>query len=346
MIRQRQTGGDASTNIQAQSVTVNQGLTVSDVKAIAEDLFKANFLELSDLAADVAETRAREITEAFLHRLESDHAPGLRQAEDPDFQYALYTAQKEYARSGDPALGDLLVDLLVDRAKQDGRSILQIVLNESLSVAPKLTADQLAALGIIFLLRYSKYSGMTSAEALGTYLDQFVQPHVAALSPKMACYQHLAYSGCGTISTGSYNLVSTFTRYRGIFSRGFSLDLLAERAILVQQTSPMFVPNIRDSTQWQLSAETEEELRLQFLNFGVSEDDAKKLLELSGEHAMTADEVREAVISIRPYMRDVFDIWEGSAMKRLTLTSVGIAIGHANIKKSVGAFTDLAIWIN
>ncbi len=32
--------------------------------------------------------------------------------------------------------------------------------------------------------------------------------------------------------------------------------------------------------------------------------------------------------------------------KSFTLTSVGIAIGHANIKRPVSKFSNLSIWIN
>ncbi len=81
-------------------------------------------------------------------RLHKEYAKGLENAENPDFQRALFTVQKEYALTGDDELGDLLVDLLIDRTKQDNRSLLQIVLNESLSVVPKLTNDQLAALSV------------------------------------------------------------------------------------------------------------------------------------------------------------------------------------------------------
>jgi hypothetical protein len=45
-------------------------------------------------------------------------------------------------------------------------------------------------------------------------------------------------------------------------------------------------------------------------------------------------------------MDRVSEIWSGSSMKNFTLTSVGISIGHANIKKNLGEFTDLSIWIN
>ncbi|WP_376778330.1 LPO_1073/Vpar_1526 family protein [Stutzerimonas nitrititolerans] len=45
-------------------------------------------------------------------------------------------------------------------------------------------------------------------------------------------------------------------------------------------------------------------------------------------------------------MESVFDTWSDSPMKSFTMTSVGMAIGHANIKRLVGEFASLSIWIN
>jgi hypothetical protein len=45
-------------------------------------------------------------------------------------------------------------------------------------------------------------------------------------------------------------------------------------------------------------------------------------------------------------MSGLFETWSGSLMKNFTLTSVGIAIGHANIKRLIGEFANLSIWIN
>jgi len=152
---QSQKAGDNSTNVQARDITVYCGPSLSEVRQVALDVFRANFIELSGTARDIARERAEEITEDFLRKLQEQHAAGLGQAQEPDFQHSLFTVQKEYARCGDKALGDLLVDLLVDRTKHPSRTILQIVLNESLAVAPKLTPDQLAALSVIFLFKYS-----------------------------------------------------------------------------------------------------------------------------------------------------------------------------------------------
>jgi len=61
---------------------------------------------------------------------------------------------------------------------------------------------------------------------------------------------------------------------------------------------------------------------------------------------MDRDEIREKCIEIRPYMSGLFETWLESEMRHFVLTSVGIAIGHANIRRVVGEFADLSIWIN
>jgi hypothetical protein len=61
---------------------------------------------------------------------------------------------------------------------------------------------------------------------------------------------------------------------------------------------------------------------------------------------MSADEIKKHITKERDYMETIFELWEKSSLGHFALTSVGIAIGHANVKKNVGEFTDLSIWIN
>ena len=188
MSRQSQKGGDGSTNIQAEKLTVVQGLTYPEVRQVAIDVFKSNFYELAGEAKAIAAERAEQVTEDFLNKLQKENPEGFSKAQDPDFQHALFTVQKEYARTGDEDLGDLLVDLLVDRSKQENRNILQIVLNESLSVAPKLTDDQLAALAVAFFCRYTVNPGIGNHQMLAESFDKFIKPFSSKLSKNQACY--------------------------------------------------------------------------------------------------------------------------------------------------------------
>ena len=61
---------------------------------------------------------------------------------------------------------------------------------------------------------------------------------------------------------------------------------------------------------------------------------------------MPITEVKTKVISIRPYMIDIFTWWDNSSAGNFTLTSVGIAIGHANMTQQTGKFANLSTWIN
>ena len=111
---QNQESGDNSTNLQGKTIIINQGLSYADAKEIALDVFKSNFLELSAKAAETAKRRAEELVDNFLNELKQRAPESLNKMEDPGMQYAIFTAQKEYAKTGDKDLSKLLVDILVD----------------------------------------------------------------------------------------------------------------------------------------------------------------------------------------------------------------------------------------
>jgi hypothetical protein len=346
---QNQDVGNGATAIQAGgNVTViNAGVTSAEARAIALDVARATFYELTGAAKETATTRVEEITDQVIKKLEKDFPAGLQKAKDPDFQYALFTVQKEYARNGDKNLGDLLVDLLVDRSKQDQRDILQIVLNESLSTAPKLTDTHLAALAVIFLFKYTQNFGVGNHQMVGEYLDKHLLPFASKLSKNQAGYQHLEFSGCGSIGLGGNSLEGIFgTTYQGQFLKGFDQTEITNRAISVGLDARFFIPCLNDQSKVQVKANSKESLEKYLNAQGVSAEDRAKILELFDLGKMSEPEIREKLIAIRPYMADVFEIWTNSPMQTFTLTSVGMAIGHANIKRLIGEFASLAIWIN
>jgi len=331
-----------------RDVTITKsGLTYSEVRDVALDVFQANFYTLAGVAREIAEVRAVEITEAFLSQLQEEHPAGLEKSNDPDFQYALFTVQREYARNGDKDLGALLVDLLVDRSKCEQRDILQIVLNESLNTAPKLTENQLAVLAVVFLFRHTQHPGLGNHQMLGDYFDSYAAPFVSVLVKNPACYQHLEFSGCGAIGIAQLTLEGALGKtYQGHFLKGFDESELAKRGVSVGLDSRFFIPCLNDPSKLQVRANNRELLEQALESSELTADDRAKVIALFDLGKMNDAEIRAKCIEIRPYMSSVFDTWSESAMKNFTLTSVGIAIGHANIKRLVGEFADLSIWIN
>lgn len=345
--KQTQKAGDGSTNIQAEKVIISRGVTYSEAREIALAVFKNNFLELQDQAAKIAQERAEDITDKFLKRLQNENPKAISQSKDPDFQCSLFTIQKEYARSGDKDLSDLLVDILVERAKEENRNIKQIVLNESLQVAPKLVSDHLVALSLIFLLRYTVNSGIRDLKALEQYLDKYILPFVSLLTMKPTCYQHLEYTGCGSISSFTTFLSKIFIQsYQGLFSKGFILDALKSRGIDIPIEHQLFTKCLHDPTKYQINFGRIEEIEPNANKTGIHKNQISNILDLVKDNTMPDEEVREYIISVKPYMSELFEVWDKSFMGRISLTSVGIAIAHANIERKFSEKLDLSIWVN
>ncbi|BAS58838.1 hypothetical protein NIES2135_16460 [Leptolyngbya boryana NIES-2135] len=344
---QEQNVAQGSTAIQAGGDVTITGLTYTEVRNVALDVFKANFYELAGVAKEIARARAEEITEAFLSKLQQENSNGFKKSNDPDFQYALFTVQKEYARNGDKELGDLLVDLLVDRSKQEQRDILQIVLNESLITAPKLTENQLAALAVVFLFRYTQNFRVGNHQMFGEYLDTHVAPFASKLVKNIACYQHLEFSGSGAIGLGEISLEKILGKtYQGLFLKGFEEKEITDRSISIGIAQGFFIQCLNDPSKLQVRAINKESLDKALEECAISAEERVQIHALFDLGKMNDSEIKDKCIEIKSYMSNLFETWSESTMKNFKLTSVGIAIGHANIKRLTGEFTNLSAWIN
>ena len=267
--------GNESTNVQGKDITVNQynGLTYSDVKEVAMDIFKSNFYELGEKAAENARDRAEQITNDYLEKLEKDSPESINNVDDPDVQYAIYTTQMQHARLGNKEISELLVEVLVSRTKIVDETFLRLVLNESLQVIPKLTLRQIDALTFLFLVREARYEG-----SLEEYIST-VMPFSESLSLESIFYQHLQYTGCISISIAS-------SEFNNIVKKNY--------------------PD-----------------RFEKSNVNVSDE----------------------LMAIDHNVGRVQDYWKDSYAKNSTLTSVGIAIAHANFVYKTGFKVDLSSWI-
>lgn len=77
----------------------------------------------------------------------------------------------------------------------------------------------------------------------------------------------------------------------------------------------------------------------------VDEVKITKLKELFNQYRMSPDEVENFLEKQADFMKLFIDYWDNSSMKNLTLTSVGIAIATANLRRKAGISVDLDNWI-
>ena len=345
---QKQEGGNSSTNLQGQSIVINQGISYSDAKDIALDVYKANYLQLSQDAAELARSRAEELTDDFLTKLKEQNEDAIGEISTPGMQSAIYEAQKHYAKTGDKDLESLLVDILVERASISERNIQQIVLDEALVVAGKLTTEQMDALTLNFIISKTQKHNLVNLDSLLNYLKAELIPFTKSLTSTSSCYEHLAYSGCGSVMEAStIKPIEEIFRsgYPALFSKGFDEDRFRSEVGDPLTYRPLIIRNFHSVNNIQLSCMNIDVLHHMAKENDISEENTNKLISLFNSTLMNTAEVKEYLAELVPEMKILFDLWSTSTISKFSLTTVGIAIAQANFRRRTKLKLDLGIWV-
>lgn len=344
----------SSTSVAAvnSTVIVQTGISVSEARQIALDVYKANCLELRDVAAKVATQRATELTDAFLAKLSQEAPEAAKQMEDPDMQHAIYSAQVQAARTGDKPLADMLVDLLVERAKSPSRDLVQIVLTESIEVAGKLTAAHIDAMSLIFVLKYSKRPGIVDSEAMRLFFKGTLEPLLSSAAGSTATFQYLEYVGCGNNSLADVRLARHLgNTYPQCFVSEQPKQVILqwlrgnnEHFEILRRIGLLRVDDAADSVT---ILPIEKERVLAFIaenSIDISIDVVDSLYRQWAESAASSATV-EKLRAIDPGL-GVLEKWFRAAPSHFTLTSVGIALAISNLKRRGAGLYRLETWVN
>jgi hypothetical protein len=321
---------------------------LDEVRQIALDVFRSNFLDLRGIAEDVARARAEHITEEFLRKLEEKSPAGLAQGADPDFQRSLFNAQSEYACSGDKDLEEVLVDLLVDRADHAHQGLQTIVLNEAIKVVPKLNPGQRRTLALTFLLRHTR---VTVPElSLDQFYTLWMRQIVAVgrdVPTDAISYQHIEYVGAGTVGIGSVSIGNALRQSAaGWFTKGFIEADVPENLHGYLSDSRIVKPCLRDPQRLQLTQMAQDpSARSEAFKEAIDESERDGVSALLDTGLMAEAEIREELVARVPDLQEVVEAWDNSNLSSLQLTSVGIAIGHGYWRRIMGVAAPLDVWI-
>lgn len=193
---QDQRAGDNSTNYQANAITIVNGVTLEDVHVTVKALFDSNFPKLLKDAEIVIQRRFREMEQRMaqlvVERLTREQ---WRSFADPDVQYKTYETFREGVRIRDTQLRELLMQLLVKRVASDDIELDRIVLNDALTVAPRLTSTHLSVLALISLFEGLRDFRLRDLASLVAFADRLILPMVIS-SPSQEILQHLESLGC------------------------------------------------------------------------------------------------------------------------------------------------------
>lgn len=345
---QEQSAGDNSTNIQAGTVNIT-GMTYEQVHQIALAVYKSNALELAGIAKDIALARAEQITDRFLKELSEKNPNALQSASDPDFQNSMFEAQKTFARTGDGDLEDVLVNLLISRATEPVRNLKQVVLNEAISVASKLTSSQISTITLLFRFRHTVRHGLLTIQNLANLITTEILPFFEGMSETNPTYSYLAFTGVATVEISEVSFMSLIrNEYQGVCSKGIDEATVNQIINEDPRTAKLFIKLPDDAPDiFHLAISTPVMLDNILNTIGISNPEIiSKIKGLLQSNPMSDQEIEDQLFANNPKIREFKERWDKSSAKQTILTPVGMAIGHANATKHGTLNASLDIWIN
>src|SRR6266568_1070032 len=329
--------------LQAQSVsggvrvTVN-GTSPSDVIAIAQEVFRANFERLGQEAYDLADKRAAELVAGFVRRIEKDVC-ALAALKEPGMQYDLYIAQREYARHGRQDLYEILVGLLVDRCATEDATLERAVLSEAIATVSKLTPAGIAALAVSRLVTNTLSGNVSDFSALKEWIEVDVPPLLNLLPIDDAEFGYLEYASCVKVIGYKYQQSATghigsmlLQHYNGLFQRGLHRHQIPRALVRYVDDPCLFGRSWRDPAKIQLSVFNSDGLAAHVDKF-LSQDDATLYADLlySSENRPTPAEIESWLRERRPNWGRLFEKWTRTDLCRISLTNIGVAIADADL---------------
>lgn len=326
---QSQKSGDNSTNTQI-ATQYKYGLTYDEARQAALDVFKANFYDLHALAKEVAEDRARAITEETLKRIFENNQEAVSNFSDPDIAAALLEAQKSYARSGDDGAKNILVELLAQRTQSRARESKNILLNEAIRKIELLGPDEIELIGILHVvisMRFQDGNPKRICDSLTKTCDW-----VSAALPIHEIDEKISileYTGVLNVRAGT----------RKPFHEGlhFSAPNTLTKGISTQAFDISNISNDMKNTLWFPYAEEGDQERFavkpesidQLPQSGWSDKQVQELRRLNEEAKMNISEVRELLVSRVPNYEKVANFRDNGKVKSVEFSPVGVLIAEA-----------------
>ena len=346
---QRQRSGANSENVQIGSVTINaNGVSVADVIAISDEISQRNIEKYAAASQATVNGRTSQLSVKIAMTLEERGR--LESAADPGMQYSILTAQRDYARSGDEAIAENLVNLLADRSLETERNRRQLTIDEAIQVAGRLSIDQMNLLALVLFMRRPRPIVQVANIAL---FEARVEMDLLSLSDLITASHteidldlgHAAYAGCVSITEGNCSVASGFWQvYSGCFTRGFTSEDLPNYLRDREADRNLFIPCLRDPARMQVNAMSAASAVLIAEREGVDSTEYAGMLD---RFRMSEEEITADLVSRGDKWGRFVDHWDDTKLQHAELTPVGIAIAQANAVRVLGqqAVRPLSAWL-
>lgn len=346
MTGQDQKASFGATALQAgRDVVIQHGMTSEQMTQIMVSMARTLSIYHAEAKQEV-DVRLASFREELLKVFAEPGKANPEAFRDPDFQYLLNDSQKTFARSGDEAVRDTLVDIIARRSLETTRTRLALTLNDAATKAANLTVNEFAALSLIYVARHTIRRDIGTFEQFCDYVRTCLVPFVNDLSREESSFGHLEAQSCGSISLGQIGLFEIFrANYGGVLGMGFDKAQLESHLPDGKKNAidTLLIPALHDSSKFQFNAISFEVLKSTASKTGLTEGELQNVWNLFA--GTIPPSLTEMLSPFVPDIELLVDVWNNTPLKSFNLTPLGIAIGHANAKRVIGFNAPLNTWI-
>lgn len=315
---------------------------------ILEEYFVRHFLNQYGAVSRTAAQDTRTVT----HRL-VERARSLAGKDASDVlthimvQEALQNAQRTYVMLPNETVLGMVEDAFYDVARGSRTDTRTILAYDALRVMPRMEMGQFHALSLLLLFYYSRNMDNVDAEALRAYADRYVEPLLRELPHEYSGYQQLEYLHCvslenkdtafGQVLRDSYPLIFAF---RGCMKS--ELESIRSEWPAGSVVSSLF------NSYYKAAVIDDAVLPEYFEKYHIDSAKEQTLLNAllhSRPVAYDRREMEHVLSRVAPPLAELQKVWDGSLLRRSSLTLMGMYIAQIHIRELIGGEFDLSHWM-
>ena len=263
-------------------------------------------------------------------------------------QEALMSMQKAYAATNTEWMKSAALGAFLDVVQSPKSSTPYLVAFDALRVLPHLTLGHFQVMALTLLLQYSRNSNNYGLIHFQHYVEKYIEPFISDLPQNHSFYRQLDYLRCTQEEREPITLAQVLSNsYPFVFNyRGFSKEELF-RATDGRGVDPRYVVRSLNSNLYKLALVDESLATRFFRQTRISDSMVQRdLLALmkSKPTAFRGQEARDIMDDISPVLLDLADVFDKTPMSKISLTLLGLYLGRAHVKATIGEEFDLSHW--
>ena len=263
-------------------------------------------------------------------------------------QEALMSMQKAYAATNTEWMKSAAFGAFLDVVQSPKSSTPYLVAFDALRVLPHLTLGHFQVMALTLLLQYSRNSNNYGLIHFQHYVEKYIEPFISDLPQNNSFYRQLDYLRCTQEEREPITLAQVLSNsYPFVFNyRGFSKEELF-RATDGHGVDPRYVVRSLNSNLYKLALVDESLAPRFFRQTRISDSMVQRdliALMKSKPTAFRGQEARDIMDDISPVLLDLADVFDHTPMSKISLTLLGLYLGRAHVKATIGEEFDLSHW--